>query len=61
MRLVWCDALVNWLPPALAPQGSDTLTVIANGKVQALSFLPLLLSNQVFSVKMDADAYCPGI
>jgi len=33
MRLVWHDALLNWLPACLVPEGSDKLVVIGNGKV----------------------------
>ncbi|DBA78642.1 TPA: hypothetical protein ACH3X1_008561 [Trebouxia sp. C0004] len=32
MRLVWYDALLNWLPACLIPEGSDKLVVIGNGK-----------------------------
>ena len=33
MRLVWYDALLNWLPASLIPEGSHRLAVIQNGKV----------------------------
>ncbi|KAL3135100.1 hypothetical protein ABBQ32_008044 [Trebouxia sp. C0010 RCD-2024] len=32
MRLVWYDALLNWLPARLVPEDPRHLTVIANGK-----------------------------
>ncbi|DBA88569.1 TPA: hypothetical protein ACH3X2_005037 [Trebouxia sp. C0005] len=32
MRLVWYDALLNWLPACLIPDGFDKLVVIGNGK-----------------------------
>lgn len=32
MRLVWYDALLNWLPACLIPDGSHQLAVIGNGK-----------------------------
>lgn len=32
MRLVWYDALLNWLPTRLVPNDLQSLTVIANGK-----------------------------
>ncbi len=40
MRLVWYDALLNWLPARLVPEGAGNLVVIGNGKVTAcrLSF-----------------------
>lgn len=34
MRLVWYDALLNWLPARLVPEDPRHLTVIANGKVR---------------------------
>lgn len=33
MRLVWYDALTNWLPACLIPEESGSLVVIGNGKV----------------------------
>ena len=45
MRLVWYDALLNWLPACLIPDGFDKLVVIGNGKVQTeLAFSALCIS-----------------
>ena len=39
MRLVWYDALLNWLPIGLVPQDLHNLCVIANGKVSPHTLL----------------------
>lgn len=41
MRLVWYDALLNWLPAALLPHHLHLLTVIANGKVSPVTVTPV--------------------
>ena len=48
MRLVWYDALLNWLPACLIPEGSHQLAVIGNGKVRReLAFSALFESTHV--------------
>ena len=37
MRLVWYDALLNWLPARLVPEDLHDLSVIAHGKVSSLT------------------------
>ena len=44
MRLVWYDALLNWLPPRLVPQHRNDLVVVASGKVHLLP-LPRSVAN----------------
>ena len=33
MRLVWYEALLQWLPPKMLPETDDDLIVIKSGKV----------------------------
>ena len=44
MRLVWYDALLNWLPARLVPQHRNDLVVVASGKVHLLP-LPRSVAN----------------
>lgn len=54
MRLVWYDALLNWLPTRLVPNDLQSLTVIANGKVR----LPTI-AHAVFPLRCSCTSWGP--
>ena len=53
MRLVWYDALLNWLPARLIPQDLHDLNVIANGKVSP--HIPLLTTSALGVCRLETN------